>query len=195
MLPEIEVGQSDDPCFIVLANSLVRGLVKRESPEALWLIKIDNRFDHKWLRFSGIGCVDFKFPAYMNQFDAALDEFYQERVTFPPFTPNRVVGQWSFVRTGDHYVEMPLAVPHRSEKQPSEMNLQRRVHDFSRCACFLWYSANTVANGRGSLMVYDLVGERTECWFAAFTRRSEWKLLTTKGIRRAAVEDLLGGSP
>jgi len=38
--------------------------------------------------------------------------------------------------------------PHRSEKQYSEANLQRRVQGFSRSACFIWYSANTVANGR-----------------------------------------------
>ena len=141
-------------------------------PQELWIIQIDNWFDHKWLRFSGIGSVHFKFPAYMNRIDAALDEFYQDKVTFPPFTPNRIVSQWSFLRVDAHYVEAPLTtVPHRSEKQPSEANLHRRVQDSSRSACFVWYSGNTLANGRGSIMVYNLLADQLECWFAAFNRQ------------------------
>ena len=95
-------GETDDPQFITLLNSLVRGLIKEDSPHELWIIEIDNWFDHKWLRFSGIGTVDFQFSAFMKRFDAALDEFHQDKVTFPPFNPNRVLGQWSFVRVDDH---------------------------------------------------------------------------------------------
>ena len=188
---KIEVGESDDPYFIALLDSLVRGLVKRETPEGLWIIQIDNWFDHKWLRFSGIGTVDFQFPAFMNRDDAALDEFYQDKVTFPPFTPNRVLAQWSFARVGDNYMEVPLQVPHRPEKQPSEANLQRRVQEFSRSASFVWYSSKTVANGRGSVMVYNVAADGAKCWFAAFSRHETWKLHATKGVSREEVEDLL----
>src|SRR5436309_112420 len=125
---QVAAGETDDPKFITLLNSLVRGLIREDSPQELWIIQIDNWFDHKWLRFSGVGTVDFPFPAFMNRCDAALREFYQDKVTFPPFTPNRVLGQWSFVRVDDHYAEAPLrALPHPSEKQPSETNLHRRV--------------------------------------------------------------------
>jgi hypothetical protein len=96
MLAKVEVGDTDDPYFIALLDLLVGGLALRESPEGLWIIQIDNWFDHKWLRFSGIGAVDFRFPAFMNRYDGALDEFYQDKVTFPPFSPNRVMLQWSF---------------------------------------------------------------------------------------------------
>jgi hypothetical protein len=189
---KIEVGETDDPYFIALLDSLVSGLVKRETPEGLWIIQIDNWFDHKWLRFSGIGTVDFRFPAFMNRYDAALNEFYQDKVTFPPFTPNRVTAQWSFARVGGNYVEVPSQVPHRYEKQPSEANLQRRVQDFNRSASFVWYSANTVANGRGSVMVYNVATDGVQCWFAAFTRQETWKLHATKGVSREEVENLLG---
>jgi hypothetical protein len=165
-MTQVAVGAMDDPPFIALLNSLVRGLVSRTTPNELWIIQIDNWFDHKWLRFSGIGSVHFKFPAYMNRIDAALEEFYQDKVTFPPFTPNRIVSQSSFLRVEAHYVEAPLiAVPHRSEKQPSEANLHRRVQDSSRSACFVWYSGNTLENGRGSIMVYNLLADQVECWF------------------------------
>lgn len=189
----VAAEETDDPTFIALLNSLLRGLIGRGAPHELWIVQIDNWFDHKWLRFSGIGSVHFKFPAYMNRIDAALDEFYQDKVTFPPFNPHRILSQWSFLRVDDHYVEAPLtAVPHRSEKQPSGANLHRRVQDSSRCsACFVWYSGKTLANGRGSVMVYNLVSEQLECWFAAFNRQDGWKLRSTKGVSRQDVETLL----
>lgn len=185
-------GETDDPQFITLLNSLVRGLIKEDSPHELWIIEIDNWFDHKWLRFSGIGTVDFQFSAFMKRFDAALDEFHQDKVTFPPFNPNRVLGQWSFVRVDDHYSESPLfALPHPSEKMPSETNLHRRVESFSRSACFVWYSAKSLANGRASVMVYSVAGEQVEAWFASFTREQAWKLQATKGASRDDVQQLL----
>jgi hypothetical protein len=189
---QVAAGETDDPQFIMLLNSLLRGLIEDDTPQELWIIQIDNWFDHKWLRFSGIGTVDFQFPAFMNRYDAALDEFYQDKMTFPPFTPNRVLGQWSYVRTDDHYAEAPLRVlPHPSEKQPSEANLHRRVEDFSRSACFVWYSAKTLANGRASVMVYKVVANRIEAWFAAFNRQQGWKLLATKGASRDDVQQFL----
>jgi hypothetical protein len=191
MLMKIQVGETDDPYFIALLDSLVSGLVRRNAPENLWIIQIDNWFDHKWLRFSGIGVVDFQFPAFMDRYDAALDEFHQDKVTFPPFTPNRIMAQWSFARVGADYVEAPSQVPHRSEKQSSEANLQRRVQDFSHSASFVWYSAKTVANGRGSVMVYNATVAGVECWFAAFSRQETWKLHATKGVSREEVEDML----
>jgi hypothetical protein len=194
MLAKIEVGDTDDPYFIALLDLLVGRFILRESPEGLWIIQIDNWFDHKWLGFSGIGAVDFRFPAFMNRYDGALDEFYQDKVTFPPFSPNRVMLQWSFARVGDSYVEVPSQVPHRSKRQSSDSNLQRRVQDFSRSACFIWYSGNTVANGRGSVMVYNVKGDRVSCWFAAFSRQQQWKLNATKGISREDVEELIGAT-
>ncbi len=189
---QVVTGETDDQQFITLLNSLVRGLVNEVAPQELWIIKIDNWFDHKWLRFSGKGIVDFRFPAFMNREDGALDEFHQDKVTFPPFAPNRVLAQWSFVRVDDRYCEAPLhLLPHPSEKQRSEANLHRRVEGFSRSASFVWYSAKTLGNGRASVMVYSVAGERVEAWFAAFNRQQDWTLQATKGANRDDVQRLL----
>ena len=189
---QIAAGETDDPQFITLLNSLVCGLAEKDKPQELWIIQIDNWFDYKWLRFSGIGVVPFQFPAIMKRDDGALDEFYQDKVTFPPFTPNRVLGQWSFVRIDDHYAEAPLRVlPHQSEKQPSETNLHRRIEDFSRSASFVWCSTKTLANGRASVMVYKVAFGRVEAWFAAFNREQGWKLNATKGMSRDDVQKLI----
>ena len=191
MIMKVPVGETDDPYFITLLNSLLSGLAKNKAADGIWIIHIDNWFDDKWLRFSGIGSVHFQFPAYMNRNDAALDEFFQDKVTFPPFAPKRVIAQWSFARVGEKFVEVPSQVPHRSERHRSKANLQRRVQDFSQSGCFVWYSGNTVANGRGSVMVYIVVAGQVQCWFASFKRQQDWKLQATNGISREDVEELL----
>jgi hypothetical protein len=187
-------GETDDPGFVEVLNSLVQGLISQHEPEALWIIQIDNWFDHKWLRFSGMGGVasPFLIGGLVTRYDSVKVEFYQDRLTFPPFTPNRVLGQSSYIRIGDDYRETPFpALPHSSKRQRSPANLQRRIQDLSRSACFVWYSANTVANGRGSVMVYNVGAGGLDCWFAAFNRRAGWQVQQTKGVSRDDVGRLV----
>lgn len=187
MAIEMSAGENDDPGFIEALNSIVCELITDHAPEQFWIIQIDNWFDHKWLGFSGYGLIASNIP--LDRYDTVKAESYQEKVTFPPFAPNRVMRQFSFVRIGDAYTEAPLpALPHGDERKPSETNLRRRIQDFTRSGCFVWYSANSVANGRGSVMVYVVTANQTECWFAAFNREEKWKLLTTKGVTRDRVE-------
>jgi hypothetical protein len=195
MAAQIGVGEADDPRFIELLNSVLREVIESSKPEQVWLIQIDNWFDHRWLNFSGIGVVDFPLPALGIGENGALDEFSQEERTFPPFTPSRVLGQWSYVREGDHYSEAPLAkLPHPSKRQRSERNLQRRVQDFAESGAFIWYSTNTVANGRGSLMVYTVEKRKVDSWFASFVRNEDWKMHSTKGVSRAVLQQFLNRS-
>jgi hypothetical protein len=190
---QITAGQSDDPTFIELLNSLLLGLVNHREPDELYLVQIDHWFDHKWLKFSGIGVVPFQFPEYMKRDDGALGEFYQDKVTFPPFTPNRVVSQHRFVREGEGYTEGQLRVPpHRKDRHPSELNLHRRVGAAANSACFVWYSSNTLKNDRASVMVYTAMNGEVQSWFAAFKRTNVWKLQLTKGTSR---EDVLALMP
>jgi len=190
MAIQIVPGQTDDPYFTELLTSLVKALLSNHAVERLWVIQIDNWFDHKWLRFSGMGAIASEIP--VDRYDTVKAESYQDQVTFPPFTPNRVISQWSYVRAGDAYIEAPLpALPHPTKRKHSEMNLRRRIQDFSSSACFIWYSSNTVANGRGSIMVYRVESKELECWFAAFIRQPEWVLQATKGTSRSDVQKLL----
>jgi hypothetical protein len=131
----------------------------------------------------------------MNRFDAAIDEFYQDKLTVPPFNPNRVVGQWSLTRVGDQYSEVPLVnLPHPTAKQDSNANLHRRVEDAGRSVLYVWYSANTVKNGRASVMVYSVSGEAVDAWFATFNRKDRWQLQATKGANRDDVQKLVDGA-
>jgi len=153
MAIQVSAGETDDPGFIEALNSIVSELIAVHSPEQFWIIQIDNWFDHKWLGFSGYGLIASDIP--LDRYDTVKAESYQKKVTFPPFAPNRVMRQFSFVRVADRYTESPLpSLPHSYERKHSEMNLRRRIQDFTRSGCFVWYSANTVADGRGSVMVY-----------------------------------------
>ena len=192
MLVQVIAGESDDPGFIGLVNSLITGVINRYSPQQLWIIHIDNWFDHKWLRFSGIGAVASDIP--IDRYDTVKAESYQEKLTFPPFVPNRVLGQLSYVRSDHGYVESPLPLlPHSTERRHSEDNLRRRVERFSADGCFLWYSANTVANGRGSVMMYRIQGNSTESCYAAFVRQNDWKMEAIKGVSMDDFQALIGG--
>ena len=182
MMAEVKAGRTDDPRFIELLNALVRGLISRHAPDQLWIIQFDNCFDHKWLRFSGT--ISFGKGVKLGD--------WQSKVTFPPFSPKRVVGQRSYLRAGDHYTEAALPVlPHPTERQPSRLNLHRRVQEFSHSACFVWYSGNTLANGRGSVMVYSVAADRVECWFAAFNQKNGWKLRVARGASANDIQQLL----
>lgn len=199
---QIYSGLSDDNDFVALIDLIVNGLLTRKPPDQVWVIHIDNWFDHKWLRYSGNGSkANWMFAGVpvsdfiSNRLDSVKAEFSQTKVTFPPFSPGRVIGQWSFLRTGDNYVEFPLpAIPHDTRKMRSETNLHRHIEDFSKSACFVWYSGNTLANGRGSLMVYGNQGCEVSCWFAAFQRDRAWTLKLTKGIAREEILRLTGGN-
>jgi hypothetical protein len=190
MPAEIVVGEADDPYFIGLANRVVSGLLARDKPEKVWIIQIDNWFDHKWLKYSGYGLIASNIP--MDRYDTVKAESFQEKVTFPPFTPNRVLGQWSYQKTGSDYKEfVSPRVPHGNRRRFSDTNLRNRVQDFSDSALFVWYSSNTVATGRGSVMIYKALDGSVDCWFVSFSRTPEWKLAATKGVSQHAIQTLL----
>jgi len=199
MAVAIPSGLTDDNDFIDLLNSLLNGLLIQQAPEQLWVIQIDNWFDHKWLRYSGNGSVASEFPAswsssLMDRFASVKVQFWQSKLTFPPFAPDRVVGQWSFLRSNQGYVEAPLPeLPHSKSRRSTNSNLQKRVENFAGSATFVWYSGNTLKNGRGSMMVYNIKSPQPVCWFAALGRNSEWKLERTKGIDKEQVSCLLAG--
>ena len=199
MAISIPSGLTDDNDFVDLLNALLNALLVQQTPEQLWVIQIDNWFDHKWLRYSGSGSVTSKFPAdwtssFMDRFASVKEQFWRDKLTFPPFVPERVVSQWSFLHSKGGYIEVPLPkLPHKETRRRSHSNLNRRVEDFVPSASFVWYSGNTLKNGRGSLIVYSIGPDKPVCWFAAFGRKSGWMLERTKGIEKETVSRLLVG--
>jgi hypothetical protein len=189
---EILTNATDDPAFVELLKQLIAQLVCEEFPEQIFVMKIDNWFDHKWLNFSGIGRVGF-FEHFRLERDTALDEFSQDHVTFPPFTPNRVIGEYYFLRNerGEFLPSLKAPFVHERKLAPSADNLHKRITDFASSALFLWVSSNTKVNRRGSVMVYEVKGPDVHTWYMGLSKEDDWKIAQTKGIARDQAMSLI----
>ncbi len=187
---DISINATDDTRFVELVRNVITELVCQSSPKQVFVMKVDNWFDHKWLDFSGIGSVGFFWG--LNAPDTALDPFSQDKTTFPPFNPNRIVGEWYFLRdaNGEYLPSLDAPLVHQRKYVLSAQNLQNRVTHFSDSAIFVWLSSNTKSNARGSLMVYEVSGSEVHTWYAGFVQKGDWTVLQTKGISREEVTSL-----
>jgi len=192
----IPSGLTDDNDFVALVGAVVSGVVAENQVDQVWIIQIDNWFDHKWLRFSGNRAIASPMFAgvwtttpLFDRLDTVKEPHSRSKLTFPPFSPGRILGQWSFVRDSrGHFAEFPFpSIPHKTEKARSATNLHRLVDEFCGSACFAWFSANTITNDRGSLMVYTTKGAQVSSWYAAFRREGRWAVSQSKGI---SIEDV-----
>jgi hypothetical protein len=183
---EFSRDSNDDAEFIDLVGRAVSGEVEAKAVREVFMVRIDNWFDLKWLNFSGIGRVAFGWHTGMSWApDAALDEFRQLKTTFPPFVPDRVIEERCFIRGEDGYsLNRDAPLIHSRVRSSSSRNLHRRISAFSGSALFAWFSSKTRLNGRGSLMVYRASGGMVTSWYASFSRGAEWRLLQVEGIGR-----------
>lgn len=90
----------DDPQFVELVSRTISGLASEKCPEKVFVVRIENWFDQKWLNFSGVGRVGF-FEDWRLEVDTALEEFRQDQTTLPPFSPKRVIEEYCFLRDKD----------------------------------------------------------------------------------------------
>jgi hypothetical protein len=92
----LSVERDDDRTFLAWVSQLIDAL---DDPEVddLVVVRIRNWFDHKWLRFSGIGRVEFTHVA-LNHQGVSLEALSQSKLTFPPFTPSRIVAETHFTK-------------------------------------------------------------------------------------------------
>ena len=111
MTPETFPEPDDDPAFLnwSIASS---PLIDRHAPEELYLAHC-NWFDHN-------GCVSRhrSGPSMVLSIHTVLDEFSQEQLTFPPFTPNRVVTQHYFNRGPEGQLSRTAAGPSGAPDHP-----------------------------------------------------------------------------
>src|SRR5208283_2277291 len=90
----------DAPAFVEAVRALTVGLLCTYAPPSVIVIKIDNFFGWRWLRFSGkwLGLLSIR----------------NKKLNVPPFVPNRVVSQKTFI--GQH--TMRLRSQSRSISRP-----------------------------------------------------------------------------
>jgi hypothetical protein len=183
----LNAQEDDDRAFLFVAARLLEAI---EAPfEMLAVIRVRNWFDHKWLRFSGQGLVPFEHFR-RNHPGVALDAFHQRKLTFPAFTPQRIVVEEHFADL--HIPDTPAI--HSRGRRRSARNLHRRVEDYATSLLAAWVSTASEPNGRASFMAYSRTPESaTEAWYMSFRRHpTGWQLDGVKGIDRRRVSTWLG---
>ncbi|WP_028582162.1 hypothetical protein [Desulfogranum japonicum] len=190
---DIRKDNTDDPQFIEFANNVLSNLVNHYYPNEIYIVRIDNWFDHKWLKFSGVGVVEFPergvgLPRDGHAFiENAKKEFHQEKVTFPPFSPKRILSQQYFK---NERAKLKNNI-HSSYRRSSHLNIQNRVESFSKSGVFIWVSSNSIKNSKGSLMVYIAQEDSILPWYASFSKGDFWKVNRVKGISNKEIEYLI----
>jgi hypothetical protein len=185
---KLKVTDTDHPEFVTMVESILNHLDAAYSPDEVFSILIRGWFDHKWLNFSGKGLVSYESPL-PNHPQVALDKFFQDQTTFPPFTPNRILSQTRWAYDDDPSSKSTL--PHKRRCARSASNLHRRIKDHSKSAVYVWYSSETDQNQRGSMMVYRVKDETINTWYASFLYNDAWKLDQTKGIERSLLQKII----
>jgi hypothetical protein len=160
---ELVPADHDDVTFLALAQRLMNGAVAELGMPEVFLVHVDNWFDHKWL-------------GWWSRKD--------EEPRVPTFTPNRVLSEKHFVWNAETSVweslvlQKPLHI-----RQPGRPWLARPIDRFSQSAAFIWYSGNTASNKAGSLMLY-LSGAQGYSWYASFRKSEEWAVADVCRITR-----------
>ncbi len=182
MIVNVPQKSSDDPIFLTALNGMLANLVNVHQPTEVYFFRIDGWFDHKWLRYSGKARVAFYYG--QRRIDTALDAVWREKLTFPPFNPNRVLEQISFQRISNEYRRNSNArTIHSPIRSHSAKNLQNRVAEFTQSGLFVWFSSDTGRVDRASVLSYAVEGDSAQSWFASFRKNgSIWRLHRVKGI-------------
>jgi hypothetical protein len=167
-------------------NGLLANLVETHKPSEVHFLRIDRWFDHKWLGYSGQARVAFDGYYWI---DTALDPVWREKLTFPPFNPNRVLEQISFQRIDDAYCRNNEArIIHDPTRFHSARNLQNRVAKYTQSGLFVWFSSDTKVLDHASVMSYAIEGDAVQNWFASFRKMANpWKVNRVKGVDEAFV--------
>src|SRR5205823_814483 len=139
MFPHTAHEIHDDSAFLAAVDRVIAESIERYHPEDVYLIRIDNWFDHKWLGFK------WGFTWDRNRLDV------------PTFTPNRIVSQQQFGRLfdGDYQEREMSRLVHLRECQHLGSNKRRPIIRFSQSGLFVWYSSKSSGNRRGSVLVYS----------------------------------------
>ena len=185
----VSTQQGDSAEFMEKVRTLAIGVAGDYEPVRLYVIRIDNWFGPKWMKFAG------KFTAGKHMAIGV----HKKRLHVPPFVPQRVVAERVFVGPG--YEETAMRPPLHIDC-PSKEALRRRIEDIDKDAAFVWFSGESEVQGRGSVMVYLPVATETpapqrrglrDCgaFYVGFSQReNSWEPAMLRGMARGEVAHL-----
>jgi hypothetical protein len=174
---DVQATTADAPGFLEHVRRAGDGVCNLLAPPDLYLIHVANWFDAKWLRFSGkaLGALSF----------------WKYELTVPPFHPHRVRSETLLRKADNAYRVVPIPNRPVHVYQESSRNLQRFMHRALPNTACLWYSSDSAAIGRGSLMVYAPRVDDYWAWYAdCHLRNGAWDLRYAHGISRQEFQQL-----
>jgi hypothetical protein len=184
---KIKTEEGDAVEFIHQINSIMEALVDNYDIGEVVFVRIKNWFNHKWLNFSGKAIVHFQTTLPDWGREESLDPVWMKEITIPPFNPNRVLAS-KFIRVRDTGNERVAQAIHGYRR--STETGRNPVKEYTSDGLLLWYSSNTIANQKGSLMVYISQNDQVTSWYALFENIGGWKITRSKGIDRDQLQSL-----
>ena len=157
---ELVPAENDDASFLSLAQRIANGAIADLQMQEVYLVHINNWFDHKWLGWW----------SKWNRRDL-------KELCVPPFNPNRVRSQKHFLwdASGARWTCTVPGKPLHLRQPGRRSSRAQLLERISKSAAFIWYSGNTVTNPAGSMMLY-LSGAEGYAWYASFTREEQWRV-------------------
>lgn len=183
---KIEFDKEDAPEFIEIINKLMALSIFQWHVDEIMNIKINNWFDHKWLNYSGKKIIHFEETVHPDK--VAITHDWKERVTFPPFNPNRVLSEQYFRKRDTGNIKFEKII---HKKQRSTENQLNQVSRKTSNGLYIWYSSNSKINQRGSMMMYRVQNGEVHTWYASIEKRKNWTITQTKGINKSELQGLI----
>ena len=163
-----------DESFVTIVERILNGTLRLHQFEEVYVVLIDNWFDHKWLELES------------NRIDS--DELgWRAKLKLPPFEPSRVMDQSCFRKhsSGLYSYEMCSSNPLHIASS------KRSLAEICSSGVFVWYSVVGNNSDRGSVMVYLNKEGKGAAWYASFVRSPNWHINKVKGLSKRELTELL----
>lgn len=194
---------ADDPDFHGFLDHFFQQVAYRTRPSNLFLVRIDNWFDWKWLDFAGtvpIDLISLLDPVKPQNPTTALPSPKRgvwksgANMRIPPFTPSRIIRQDHFL-CAEGFIRRPSTpiLVHQAERRRTSPKTAPRVLDICDAGWLFWLSSDSASTGRGSLLGYQAGREHVSGWYASFerTRSGRWIVGRSRNVLREALAFIL----
>ena len=171
------VDKNDNQEFTSKLTRFIINYSVKINPTEVFIIRVDNWFDKKWLNFSG---------TVMHE----VSVWDSDEISVPPFHPNRILKTTKYnfhngiFEEVDENVELHIF-------QSSSNNLKRKFKSICKNGLFIWYSSNSEVNGVGAVMVYKVNEQEVNNFYFSLAKQNEWEPKKVLGNNLSYVEDLL----
>ena len=170
----LEPRENIDQSFVAIVEQILDNTLQLHQPEEVYVVQIDNWFDHKWLEF--------------NTSRIDTDELgWRAKLRLPPFDPSRIVSQLFFQK----HASEPLLFEASSSNPLHILSSNRSLAQICSSGVFVWYSYVGNGSDQGSLMVYLNNAGKGSAWYVSFKKNPDWQINKMKGGSKRELTDLM----